>query len=398
MNDERVIVVGGGIGGLGTAIALQRAGVPFTLIERAPELREVGAGIQLWLNAVWALEQLGLSDEAEAIGHPIDRMMFRTSRGETLVDIPIGELAAQGGAKRPMLVQRPELLEMLAAEVNDASVELGASVVGVEQSAEGVTAKFDDGREVTGAALIAADGARSTIRAAVFPGTDTEYRGYQYLRALAPPMLPLITPGVSTFLLGRGNRFGIEGGPTWTYWFAAIVTPQGTSDSERGRKQDILDRFRDFASPVLEAIEATPEEAIGRSDIYDIDPLERWVDGRVVLMGDAAHAITPNRGRGAAESLEDAVVLGECLAAVDSLADGEAVNRALREFETRRRRPAVSIQKSARKIGELANWSNPVLCSFRELLMKQIVSRAMLKEMREECVELGARPAATPAD
>lgn len=396
MSDEQVIIVGGGIGGLGTAIALERAGVPFTLIERAPQLRGVGAAIQLWTNAIWALEQLGLTEEAEAIGHRIDRMMFRSWRGDTLVDIPIGELATQGGAKPPLLFRRRQLLDLLVNARGEASPELPGSVASIEQDAGGVTATLDDGREVRGSALVAADGARSAIRAKIFPGTETEYRGYQYLRALAPPMLDKITPGVSTFLLGRGDRFGIEGGPTWTYWFGAIRTAEGTGDSERGRKQDLLDRFRDFASPVLEAIEATPEEEIGRSDIYDFDPLDHWVDGRVVLMGDAAHAVTPNRGRGGAEALEDAVVLGECLAAVDSLADGDAVTRALQEFESRRLAPAVSIQKSARKIGELANWRNPVACALREFLMKKIVSRAMLKEMREECVELGARTAVPP--
>lgn len=396
MSDERVIVVGGGIAGLATGIALRRAGIPFTLIERAPELRNVGAGMQVWTNGVWALERLGLSDKADAIGNPIERMMFRTWRGATLIDIPIAELAAQEGLKPPMVVQRPQLLEMLADELKDTSLVRTASVAGFEQNADGVTVTLDDGRELSGAVLVGADGANSAIRATVFPGTDIEYRGYQYFRALAPPIASN-TPDVSSFMLGRGDRFGIEGGRDWTYVFGAIVTPEGTRDTERGRKQDFLDRFRGFASPALEAIEALPEETIGRADVYDIDPLESWVDRRVALIGDAAHAITPNRGRGSGESFEDAVVLSECLSAVDSLADDEAVTRALLEFDTRRRPPTVSLQKSARKIGELAGWSNPVLCSMRELLMKNIVSRAMLKEMREECAELGGRRAVAPS-
>jgi 2-polyprenyl-6-methoxyphenol hydroxylase-like FAD-dependent oxidoreductase len=391
---ERVLIAGGGIGGLATAIGLKRAGIPFTLIEQAPELREIGAGIQLWTNAVFALERLGLGDATDAIGQPVERMVFRTWHGAKLIEVPIAELAAAAGAKSPLVVKRPELLTMLADELKGESIELGVAVAGFEQDAGGVTVRLDDGRELVGAALIAADGARSTIRASLLPGIDCSYRGYQYLRAIAPPMHTSIEPGESTFLLGRGDRFGIECGHAWTYWFAVIVTPQGTRDSERGRKQDMLDRFRGFASPVPEAIEATPEEMIGRSDIFDLDPLERWVDGRVVLIGDAAHAITPNRGRGAAESLEDAVALSDCLSAVGSLADGAAVENALKAFEARRRAPAIRIQKSTRKIGQLANWSNPVLCGVRDLLMKRIISKAMVKEMREECVELGGRRAA----
>ncbi len=394
MSDPRVIIVGGGIGGLGTAIGFKRAGIPFSLIERAPELREIGAGIQLWTNAVYALGRLGLGDATNAIGQPVERMVFRTWKGEKLLEVPIGDLAAQAGVKGPLVVKRPELLDMLAAELTGDQIELGASVVGYEQDADGVTVRLDDGRELTGAVLVAADGARSTIRASLLPGVDCTYRGYQYLRAIAPPMHTSLDPGESTFLLGRGDRFGIECGHAWTYWFAVIVTPQGTGDSERGRKQDLVDRFRHFASPVPEAIELTPEEQIGRSDIFDLDPLERWVDGRVTLIGDAAHAITPNRGRGAAESLMDAVALSDALAAVDSLTDGPAVESALKAFETARRGPAIGIQKSTRKIGQLANWSNPVGVAFRELLMKKIVGKAMLKEMREECVELGRQRAA----
>jgi 2-polyprenyl-6-methoxyphenol hydroxylase-like FAD-dependent oxidoreductase len=391
---ERVLIAGGGIGGLATAIGLKRAGIPFTLIERAPELREIGAGIQLWTNAVFALEQLGLGDATDAIGQPVERMVFRTRQGAKLIEVPIAELAAAAGAKSPLVVKRPELLTMLADELKDESIELGVAVTGFEQGGDGVTVRLDDGRELSGAALIAADGARSTVRASLLPGIDCSYRGYQYLRAIAPPMHTSIEPGESTFLLGRGDRFGIECGHAWTYWFAVIVTPQGTEDSARGRKQDMIDRFRAFASPVPEAIEATPEEMIGRSDIFDLDPLERWVDGRVVLIGDAAHAITPNRGRGAAESLEDAVALSDCLAAVSSLADGAAVEGALKAFEAKRRPPAIKIQKSTRKIGELANWSDPVRCAIRELLMKRIISKAMVNEMRNECVELGRRRAA----
>jgi FAD-dependent urate hydroxylase len=391
MTDDRVLIVGGGIGGLATAIGLKRRGVPFTLIERAPELREIGAGIQLWTNAVYALEQLGLADEAEAIGQPVEQMIFRSSKGAVLVSIPIAELAARAGTRSPMIVQRPHLLNMLADELRDEPLELGASMTTFEQDDAGVTVTLDDGRRLRGAALIAADGARSAIRTAILPGKSVEYRGYQYLRALAPPMQTSIGPGQSSFLLGPGDRFGIECGHKWTYWFAVIMTPEGTQDSPKGRKQDMLDRFRGFASPVPEAIEATPEESIGRSDIYDLDPLEKWVEGRVALIGDAAHAVTPNRGRGAAESLEDAVVLSSCLGGVDSLANGVEVTAALRQFEALRRPPAIKIQKSTRKIGEIANWSNPVQCAMRNFLMKNIISRAMLKEMRDECIELGER-------
>jgi 2-polyprenyl-6-methoxyphenol hydroxylase-like FAD-dependent oxidoreductase len=340
---------------------------------------------------VYAIERLGLLAEAEAIGQPVERMIFRTSAGKTLIDIPIAQLAERGGARPPMIVQRPQLLTMLADELGDSELELGASATTFEQDAEGVTVSLGDGRELRGSALVAADGARSAIRAAMLPGTPVEYRGYQYLRALAPPMKTSIGPGQSSFLLGRGDRFGIECGHKWTYWFAVIVTPEGTQDSPRGRKQDMLDRFREFASPVPEAIEATPEESIGRTDIYDLDALPTWVDGRVVLIGDAAHAITPNRGRGAAEALEDAVALSDCLGDVGSLADGAQVRSALQEFERRRREPAIKIQKSTRQIGEIANWSNPVKCTIRNVLMKNVISRAMLKEMREECIELGKR-------
>jgi FAD-dependent urate hydroxylase len=379
---KRVLIAGGGLGGMSAALGLARAGVEAAVFEQAPEIREVGTGTGVWLNGMSALRRLGVDEEVMQIAGPVEMQEFRSWRGKVLGRLAVGDFAREQGLPLPVIVRRSELLRVISERVDPQVVHLGSRVVGFEQDGDGVTLRLADGREERGGALVGADGIDSVVRAALGVGVEPRYAGYQYLRGLTHVDEATLPHGVFLFAFGRGDRLGAGyAGGGLTYWFAVIVTPKGSGDPDIGRKGELMKRFRDFAPPSTALIETTPEESIFRHDIRDIKPIERWGEGRVTLLGDAAHATTPNMGRGAGEAMEDAVALANSLAAGS---DGVGTADALRAYERRRRGPAAQVQNRAWRIGKLASWKNPAACAVREQIMQRIVMRGMEKSMRAE--------------
>jgi len=176
--ENRVIVVGGGIGGLSSAVALNQAGVEVKVLERAPELLAFGGAIQVWTNAMIGFEALGVASGLRAHGLSMDRQVFRSWRGKELMRVPIGELARRHSVPPPLLVARSDILRTLASALPDETIEFGAEVVGLQQDEGGVTVRLADGRNERGDVVVAADGIDSRLRAALFPEAQPRYAGY----------------------------------------------------------------------------------------------------------------------------------------------------------------------------------------------------------------------------
>jgi 2-polyprenyl-6-methoxyphenol hydroxylase-like FAD-dependent oxidoreductase len=393
----RALIVGGGLGGLSTALALHRIGIDVTVLERSPELAEVGAGLGVWINGMEALDELGVADRVQSTGSPNEVLEMKSSNGRTLIEIPVGELTRKYAARPPVMAKRPELLKALADALPEGVTQVSARCVGVEQDDAGVTARLEDGREERGALLVGADGIRSEIRSMVIdPNVAPKYAGYQYVRALTQEQ-PL-PPDRFQFTFGPGNRIGISdvGGGT-TYWFAVFTVDQGTKLPPEETKRDVLERMKDFPAPAAELVEATAPEAMARVDIMYLEPLDRWSDGRVVLIGDAAHATAPTGGRGAGEAIEDGVALAECIGSAETLADRGRLTSALRTFEESRREPTKKVQTTALRSGKIASWTNPVQCRLRDFVVRRIIGPSMIKEIEGELSEKRGSPAAVPA-
>ena len=376
----RVLIIGAGIGGLSAAIALQRRGIEAVLVERTTELKEIGAGIAIAVNAMKALDSLGLADAVRHIGAEPQFYEIRSGRGEVLSRISVSEQREKLGATSVAL-HRADLQAALLQGLAEAGgkVHLGKECVGLEQTEGYVRASFASGREERGDLLVGADGLNSTVRERLLGDGPPRYAGYTAWRAVVTPRRELVPRG-AVESWGRGKRFlfaHISRGRV--YWAAAKNALQGADRRPaRSRKEFLLGTFRGWHESIEELIRVTDERAILHTDIYDRDPLkERWGEGRISLLGDAAHPMTPDLGQGACQAIEDAVVLAKRLSEESDPAS------ALRDYESQRtRRVAVIVQRS-RRLGKMAQLETPLLCQLRDVLLKRTPDRVLQRQAEE---------------
>jgi len=369
---RKAIIIGGGIGGVTAAIALKRAGLDVTVYERAEELREIGSGLPLWTNALRALHILGLTDELDISGAQVRSVRITTWKGDTLADTSNDKHLKKLGTIT-IVVHRAELLALLLKTLGEEHVQLGMTCVGFTQDVAGVTAIFSNGQEVRGDVLIGADGIHSIIRTQLFGIIKPKYVGYTCWRGLAHTT----RSGLETWSWGKGCQFGITPmSQGRAYWFVQKFAPEGGEDKPGERKNGLLELFHDWHDPIPAVIEATAERDILRNDIYELQHLHQWSHGRVTLLGDAAHAMTPNLGQGACQAIEDAVALAGCLR------DATHVAAALKNYEKRRIARTNKTTRLAHFIGQAVQWDNPVLSTPRNIIIKNMpVSMAIQQLM-----------------
>ncbi|WP_337175732.1 FAD-dependent monooxygenase [Paludisphaera sp.] len=358
----KALIVGGGIGGLAAGVALRRRGWDVAVFERTPTIAAVGAGISLWGNALDCLDRLGVLPALRP-GATSEAGAIRADRGDVLMAIRPEDVGATAD-RLVWMVHRADLHAALLDALGADAVRAGAECVAVGQDDSGAWARFADGTEARGDVLVGADGLRSTVRAALFGAAPPRYAGYTAWRGVCPFDPERLAPGESW---GRGRRFGcLPMSNRRAYWFAVADAPEGETDPPGGRKALLLELFRGWHAPVEDLIRATDESTILRNDIYDRPPLRRWSVGRVTLLGDAAHPMTPNLGQGACQAIEDAVVLAQELA--DATPD--AIPAALRRYDARRVPRAARIVRASRQVGAVAQWSNPLACKLRNALCR----------------------------
>lgn len=366
------MIVGGGIGGLAAAISLRRAGVDAVVFERAEELREIGAGITLWANAIKALGRLGMAEAVREAGTPWMGGALRSPDGGIIYEIPAAAMEERFESDGVVL-HRAELQRTLLGALDGDAVRLGAGFTGFEQGQTGVVARFADGREERCDLLVGADGLHSTVRAQLLDDGPPRYAGYTAWRGVVAWL-----GGETGFeSWGRGERFGlVDIGRGRSYWYAGKNAPEREKGSV-GRKEELLERFGSWHEPIPEIIGAMEETGILRHDVYDRGPTKRWGEGRITLLGDAAHPMTPDLGQGACQAIEDAVVLARC---VREEGDDDVV-AALRLYEGRRKRRTTAIGRRSRLLGRVAQFENPLLCRLRDSLVKATPLRAQLRQL-----------------
>jgi FAD-dependent urate hydroxylase len=325
---RRVLIVGGGIAGLALAPMLARTGVAVEVIEREPAWRHAGTGIYLPGNAARALCALGLETRVASRAIEIRRQRFCDHRGRLLCEVDVAELWA--GVGPCLAVPRADLHALLREAAGDVPIRIGVAVERLGQRDGIVSVEFSDATSSEYDLLVGADGIQSAVRQLTFaPPAVPRPVGQVGWRFLAPRPAEVSTWSV---MLGRGTALltlPLVGDRVYCY--CDVVSPPDHSAPERGPAQRLRELFAEFAEPaatLLGTLDAAAD--IHVSTIEEV-ALDRWVDGRVVLIGDAAHATSPNMAEGAAMALEDALVLTDCLHSIPAIPD------ALAAFQARRR-------------------------------------------------------------
>ncbi len=360
-------ILGGGIGGLALGVALRQRGIEAVVCERAPELREIGAGLLLTPNAAWVLRRLGCLETVLTRGRRVRAWRILDRRGRTLQRFAPGDDLAPS-----VSITRAALQGTLRDALGPERLQLGREVLGVTAGVGEATAHFADGSGLRAGLVVGADGARSVVRAALLGASSPglRYAGYVGWRALAP-VVPAAWAEASlvTESWADGCRFGIAPvGDGRSYWYATENVPAAGLEVPLDQRKPRLQRlFAGWHAPVAELIEATPEAEILLNDIGSLAPLPRWHDaaGRVALLGDAAHAMTPNLGQGAATALEDAWTLAECLGR-----HGGGGPAALREYARRRRGRTRWLSWQSGLFGRVIQWEGPLLPALRDAVLR----------------------------
>jgi 2-polyprenyl-6-methoxyphenol hydroxylase-like FAD-dependent oxidoreductase len=330
----RIAIIGGGIGGLTAALALKQFGFQSEVFEQAPALLDVGAAIAIWPNAMRVLERLQLSEKILEKAGVMEAIEWRDQNGFLINHVSIPAAVA---------LHRADLQSTLLHALPPESIHLDQALVNYKPQGDKLVALFAHGDSVEADILIGSDGIHSDVRLQFINDGEPVYRGYTVWRGISPIIPCGIPAETAVELHGSGKRFGI--GPVGLGrlgWWATANT-----DAE-----NLSSLFEGWYGPVRELIEATANTSILKTRALDREPIKNWGSGRMTLLGDAIHPITPNLGQGGCLAMEDAFVLARCFEKYG------AVEEALRTYERLRYKRTAALTRYSRYYGALGQWEN----------------------------------------
>lgn len=368
-----ISIIGGGIGGLTLALSLEKAGIEYHLYERVTQLEEVGAGIWLAPNALQVMESLGTLKVISSQGHSIDRITIGTSDLSPISDHDQDFIKQEFGYSS-VAIHRARFQQILYERIPSDKISLGSSLDSYSYDPDGnLSIRFENGHEVNSSHVIAADGINSRVRNQLFPNSELRYSGQTCWRGISNINLKSEFQNRGMELWGGRLRFGLSQiSDREVYWFAVALAPANQSDPVGTTKQRLIDMYKSYHPMISDIIEATPDGKIMRNDISDLKPIEKWYYKRICLMGDAAHATTPNMGQGGGQAIEDAYYLTKAI-------QEYGLDTAFGHFQNTRQKKVNKIVTQSWRIGQVAHWKYGQ--SLRNILMSNIPDRLFKQQM-----------------
>jgi salicylate hydroxylase len=357
----KVAIIGGGIGGLAAALALRRRGIEVTIYEQSAQLTEIGAGITLSPNALKAFRLLGMEADAIAIGYQADSQVVRSWRSGRIITRQASKksFAERFGASM-LTIHRADLLAIFARSLPNQMVHLGAICTGVELSGAAAVAKFADGSEIEADVIVGADGLHSVVRGSLFGRAAPRFTGCVCWRGLVPVHLAPRSLNVTETTAWWGPHGHVVHYPVrrgeLVNFVAHYDSDAWTEESwtRECDRSELTETYRGWNETLMQLFQSS--ERYYKWALYDRDPLERWGDGRVTLLGDSAHPMLPYLGQGAGMAVEDGCILAAVLAATPEDPSG-----ALRYYERlrmpRTRRAQLGARQRAKENHLVSVWA-----------------------------------------
>ena len=361
----RAVVIGAGIGGLAAAAGLCAAGWDVTACERAASLEPIGAGLALAPNGLRALDLIGAGDPLRALAVP-QELGIRRSDGKWLVRSRTGHMISDRFGDPVILVPRAAVIEALSARVPDGVLSLATEVTSVETNGTSTKAArvTTSAGELEADLVMAADGIGSGVRPVLFPDhPGLRYAGFTTWRLLTGPVTGPVPMAESW---GRGTVFGVmplSGGRVYCY-AAAPAPPGARADDELA---ELVRRFGTWHEPIPELLAMAKRDDVLRHDVAELAaPLPSFHRGRIALLGDAAHPMTPNLGQGACQALEDAAVIARLAAGTEP----DAVAGMLARYTAARLPRTTDVVRWSRRTATMSTWARPPAVAFRNTVMR----------------------------
>jgi 2-polyprenyl-6-methoxyphenol hydroxylase-like FAD-dependent oxidoreductase len=372
----KVGIIGGGITGLTTALSLHKLGIQSVVFEQAKELNEIGAGVWLQPNAIKVLDYLGLKKKVEEQGIVLNKMEITNPQLKAFKKIK-SEVVQDEDGNQTVAIHRARLQQILYIEAQKVSaVHLNRKFIKHDLTSEGIHLKFENAEDQVDV-LLGADGIDSLTRKALFYESSLRSTGQVCWRGVSKLNLPDPLRNLGQEAWGRQVRFGfsqIHDGEA--YWFAVANEGHLKKANEVGQKEYLSQLFRNFSSVVLDLILNTDQASIHQTVLHDLKRLPIWHKGKVCLIGDAAHATTPNMGQGACQGIEDAYYISRYLS--KSLQNTE---EAFQQFESKRRKKVDYVVNNSWQFGKIAHSAigQPLMKLMLKLTPESVISSQMNK-------------------